>query len=259
MILMSFELEMEIMRRISAQAGALILRYAEQGVTAEEKSDESPVTIADKESEKLIVNALSSAFPEDGLLGEEGANKPSKNGRKWIIDPLDGTRDFVRGNGLWAVLLALEVDGEVKAGIAHFPALRKTYTAIKGGGAFCNDLPIRVSATTDLSKAVLCANSLQKVNQFSWAKNLVEWMGQFWAVRSQGGGPDCMMLISGQSDAWLEPTSQPWDLAPLKLLIEEAGGKFFNMDGGSSIYAGNCLACTPALEAEMRRFFVKQS
>ena len=255
---MSFSREMEAMRQITAQAGALILRYASQGVTAEDKLDDSPVTIADKESEKLIVAALTSLFPEDGLLGEEGANKPSTNGRKWIIDPLDGTRDFVRGNGLWAILMAIEVEGDVKAGICHFPALGRTYTAIKGEGAFCNNLPIRVSTITDISKAVLCANSLQKANQFAWGKGLVEWMGQFWAVRSQGGGPDCMMLVSGQSDAWLEPTSQPWDLAPLKVLIEEAGGKFFNMDGGSSIYAGNCLACTPALEAEMRRFFVKE-
>ena len=253
----SYSHEMEIMRRIAAQAGELLLHYAGQGLKAEEKSDESPVTIADKESEQLIVKALTTAFPDDGLLGEEGTNKPSKNGRKWIIDPLDGTRDFVRGNGLWAVLMALEVNGDVKAGICHFPFLRRTYTAVKGSGAFCNDLPIKVSKTTDLSKAVLCANSLQKANQYPWGKDLVEWMGQFWAVRSRGGGPDCMMLISGQSDAWLEPTSQPWDLAPLKILIEEAGGKFFNMDGGSSIYAGNCLACTPALEPEMRRFFVR--
>ena len=104
------------MRRIAAQAGALLLRYAEQGVTAEDKSDDSPVTIADKESEKLIVSALTKEFPDDGLLGEEGANIVSKNGRKWIIDPLDGTRDFVRGNGLWAVLMALEVDGETHLG-----------------------------------------------------------------------------------------------------------------------------------------------
>lgn len=258
MRVMSFSQEMEAMRRIAAQAGALILRYGEQGVTAEDKLDDSPVTIADKESEKLIVSALTKEFPGDGLLGEEGADKAATNGRKWIIDPLDGTRDFVRGNGLWAVLMALEVDGDVKAGICHFPVLRKTYTAIKGQGAYCNDLPLSVSAITDISKAVLCANSLQKANQFPWGKGLVEWMGQFWAVRSQGGGPDCMMLVSGQSDAWLEPTSQPWDLAPLKVLIEEAGGKFFNMDGGNSIYAGNCLACTPALEPEMRRYFVER-
>ena len=254
---MAFEREMEAMRQIAAQAGALILRYADVGVIAEDKLDDSPVTIADKESEKLIVSRLQELFPEDGLLGEEGANKPSTNGRKWIIDPLDGTRDFVRGNGLWAVLMALEVDGDVKAGICHFPVLRRTYTAIKGGGAFCNDLPLTVSSISELSKSVLCANSLQKAKQFVWGAELVDWMGQFWAVRSQGGGPDCMMFISGQADAWLEPTSQPWDLAPLKVLIEEAGGRFFNFDGGSSIYAGNCLACTPALESELRRFFVR--
>ena len=257
MVAMAFESEMEAMRQIAAQAGALILRYANSGFTTEDKRDDSPVTIADKESEKLIVSRLQAMFPEDGLLGEEGANKSSANGRKWIIDPLDGTRDFVRGNGLWGVLMALEVDGDVKAGICHFPVLGRTYTASKGGGTFCNDQPIHVSSITDVTRAVLCANSLQKAKNFVWGPELVEWMGQFWAVRSQGGGPDCMMLISGQSDAWLEPSSQPWDLAPLKILIEEAGGRFFNFDGGASIYAGNCIACAPGLEAEMRRFFIR--
>src|SRR5262245_59340699 len=98
----------------------------------------SPVTIADKEADNAISRASEEAFSEYGLLGEGGSAKPSRNGRRWIIDPIDGTRDFVRGNRAWAVLIALEENGEVVAGMSYFPALDEMFIASRGAGAFCN-------------------------------------------------------------------------------------------------------------------------
>ncbi|MGH9657469.1 MAG: inositol monophosphatase family protein [Bryobacteraceae bacterium] len=238
---------------IARQAGETALRYWRQGLQPETKPDDSPVTVADRESERLIVRLLEEKFPEDGVLGEEGASKPSRNGRRWIIDPIDGTRDFVRGNTAWAVLLALEVDGQVVAGTAFLPAMGDMFGAAKGQGAFRNHAPIRASATSELSQAVVCVNGLNDLRQFAFAGGLLGWLEGAWAVRSMGGCLDAVMVASGQADLWIETSGKAWDFAPLKILAEEAGARFFNFDGGASIHGGNCVICSPGLEPEARR------
>src|ERR1700753_3234348 len=126
---MAYEKELTIGAQIARRAGDLALKIREGNIGIEIKSDESPVTVADKACEKLIVEELSAAFPGDGLLGEEGAMRESANGRKWIIDPIDGTRDFIRGTRAWAVLIGLEENGQVVAGHAYFPALKEMFSA----------------------------------------------------------------------------------------------------------------------------------
>src|SRR3954453_16020617 len=120
-------------------AGDLAVGYQSQNLKPESKPDLSPVTIADRECEKLLMAELLGAFPDDGILGEEGSRRDGRNGRKWILDPIDGTRDFVRGLPFWVVLIGLEVDGEIVVGVTHMAAERRMYHATKGGGAFCND------------------------------------------------------------------------------------------------------------------------
>jgi histidinol-phosphatase len=250
----TFSRELGLGREIARQAGDGVLRYWRQGLAFESKSDDSPVTIADRESERLITRLIAEHFPGDGMLGEEGTNEASRTGRRWIIDPLDGTRDFVRGNSAWAVLLGFEAGGEMAAGFAYLPAMGDMFCAVRGGGAFCNDSAIHVSSISSVSQAVLCINELHGITSYPFAGRLLDWMQQFWAVRSMGGCLDAVMVARGQADLWIEPSAAPWDLAPLKVIVEEAGGCFFNMDGGSSIYGGSCVITTPGLEAEARRF-----
>lgn len=247
--------QLVIGRSIARAAGEAVLRHWNTGIQAEIKSDNSPVTAADRESERLIAAALEEAFPEDGLLGEEGSVKESRNGRRWIIDPIDGTRDFVRGNRAWAVLIGLEEAGEVVAGIAYLPAMGEMFSAARGEGAYCNDERIRASSIAEPDQAVLCVNGLNAIARRPFANQFLGWMEKFWAVRSLGGCLDAMMVSRGQADVWLELSGKPWDFAPLKIIAEEAGAKFFNFDGGSSIYGGNCIICAPGLE-EMSRQFV---
>ncbi len=249
---MPYERELDAARQIAARAGEVALRYQQRGVSAETKTDLSPVTIADRECEALIVQFLRENFPEDGLLGEEGASGESRNGRKWIIDPIDGTRDFVRNNPHWAILLALEVDGEIETGVAHFPALDETYFGLRGAGSYQDGTRLRISSVTTPAQAIACVNGLIQMERMPFAPRLIPWMSQFFAIRSLGGGPDAMMLAAGQADVWIEPSCQPWDLAPLKVILEEAGARFLNFDGGSSIYQPNCIACVPALEEVAR-------
>ena len=245
---MAFERERALAEELAQEAGRLALDYQRRGITAEEKDDESPVTAADRACERMIVERLTKEFPEDGILGEEGASRPSSNGRKWIIDPIDGTRDFVRGIPLWAVLIGFESEGKVTAGAAFSPGQRLLMSASSGSGSTANGKRIHVSSKTSPGEAVISFNGFNKdgVNRFS--RNLLGWVSRFWAVRSMGGSMDAMMVAQGQADVWIEPNAKPWDFAPLKIIIEEAGGKFRSMDGEDTIYAGAGYGCTPGLE-----------
>ena len=235
-------------------AGDLALGYAVQELKPESKPDLSPVTIADKECERLIAARIEEAFPEDGIIGEEGSSKESRNGRRWIIDPIDGTRDFIRGIPVWSNLLALEADGEIVVGICNMPGRKESYFATRGGGAFRNEQPISISGITELNLAAAFINGGTSLNRFDWSPRLLDFISQFWSVRSFGGCLDAMYLASGKGEFWIEPTAQPWDLAPLKVILEEAGARFLNFNGGSSVYGGNGIACVPALEPLARTF-----
>jgi len=245
---MSYERELSVAKSLAEEAGEIALQFQRKGVTAEQKADESPVTAADRACEKLIVEGLSKAFPGDGFLGEEGSNSEGESRRKWIIDPIDGTKDFLRGIPLWAILIGLEDHGEIVAGVAYSPGQRLLMSAAKGTGAWANGEQVRVSAESDPAKAVLSFNGFNKAGVARFGAGLLDWVGKFWCVRSLGGAVDAMMLAAGHADVWIEPNAQPWDLAPLKILIEEAGGRFGSFQGRSSIYDGNAWACSPGLE-----------
>jgi histidinol phosphatase-like enzyme (inositol monophosphatase family) len=251
---MSFEKELQIIRRIAAEAGRLALEHQARGFKAETKDDRSPVTAADRANELLIVERLTQAFPEDGVLGEEGAMRESRNGRRWLIDPIDGTRDFVRGIPTWGVMLALEAEGEVAAGACNLAALGELYSAAKGLGAYRNDARIHAAAPKPLDQAVICLTAFDNLVGQPFAERLLPWLAEFWAVRSMGGCMDAMAVAGGRADAWIELSAKAWDLAPLKIIAEESGARFFNFNGESSIHGGNCVITIPSLEHEIRTF-----
>lgn len=246
---MLYEKELFVARQAAVEAGRIALEFQTKGFGIEVKADASPVTDADRACEKAIAALLIEAFPDDGILGEEGATAESRSGRRWIIDPIDGTRDFLRGNRLWATLIGLEEEGTVVAGVAAFPALEETYFAARGMGSFCNDQPIRASAVTDPAQSVFCLNGIQNLGSHP---KVLEFASRCWAIRSLGGAPDAMLVCSGKADVWLEPAAKAWDLAPMQVIAEEAGAKFFNLDGGNSIHAGNCVICAPGLVESAR-------
>jgi histidinol-phosphatase len=251
---MPFARELEFARSAARQAAQLALSYQAKGIRAETKADLSPVTIADRESERLIASLLESAFPGDGILGEEGSHKESRSGRRWIIDPIDGTRDFVRGNPLWSVLIGLEDNGEIAAGVVHLPVLGQTCWASRGDGAFRDGTPMRISDITTADSAVLLVNSLNAIRDMPFSRGLIDWAARFWAYRCLGGTPDAMMVAAGQAEVWIEPKVAPWDLAPVQVILEEAGALFFDMSGNRTIYGGSAVACVPALESEVKAF-----
>lgn len=244
--------ELEVAAQAARKAAEVALRM-QPGITSESKADHSPVTPADRECERLIAGILNDAFPDDGILGEEGARADSRSGRRWIIDPIDGTRDYLRGNQLWANLIALEVGEDVVVGIVNLPLLGSLCMASFQGGAYRNDSRMQVSSKTTVEESVLCYSQFNRPERVPFRAQLPDWMARFWAVRDLGGAPDAMMVAGGQAEIWIEPRAAAWDFAPLKVIAEEAGGKFLNFDGGSSIRAGNAIVCAPGLEGEVRR------
>ncbi len=251
---MRFEKELEVVRTVADQAGRLALENWARGFEAETKPDLSPVTTADHANERLISRLLEEAFPDDGLLGEEGAKRESRSGRRWIIDPIDGTRDFVRGIPTWGVMIALEAEGEVVAGVCNLAALGELYSAAKGLGAFRNGLRIHVASAKPVDQALICLTAFNSLEGRPFADRLTSWLARFWAARSMGGCMDAMCVACGRADAWIEVEAKAWDLAALKIIAEEAGARFFNFDGKASIYGGNCVITIPALEDEIRKF-----
>ena len=251
---MPFEKELEVARRVAAEAGRLALENRARGFESETKSDDSPVTSADRANEQLIAKLLTEAFPDDGLLGEEGATREARSGRRWIIDPIDGTRSFIRGIPTWSSMLALEADGQVVVGACNLAPLGELYSAALGLGAFCNGERIHCSAVKTVPQAMFCLTGIDFVAEQTWGGRFLPWVSQFWSVRSMGGCLDAMSVAGGRAEAWITMTAKEWDLAPLKIIGEEAGAVFFNLDGKSSIYGGNGVLTVPTLEKEIRSF-----
>lgn len=249
---MAWEREVEVCRAVALRAGELALAHARRGLSPEEKPDDSPVTAADRECERLIVDGLLEAFPEDGFLGEEGGALPGRSGRRWIIDPIDGTRDFVRGLRTWSNLIGLEVDGEVVVGVCNLAALGELYWAARGQGAFLGERPVRVSSIERRDRALLCLTAFDALSRSALGPGILDYLAGYWAVRSLGGCLDAIQVPAGRAEAWIELSAKAWDLAPFKVIAEEAGARFFNFDGGSSIHGGNAVICAPFLEQELR-------
>jgi histidinol-phosphatase len=249
-----WEKEIEVCRAVARRAGELALSHAARGVEQEDKPDDSPVTVADRECERLIVSEIQAAFPDDGFLGEEGTSQPGRSGRRWIVDPIDGTRDYLRGLPTWSNLVALEAGGEVVVGVCNLAAQDELYWAVRGAGAFVNDRRIGVSSIARRDRSVACLTAFENLIDSPLADRVLDYLSGFWAVRSLGGCQDAMLVASGRAEVWIELGAKAWDLAPLEVIAEEAGARFFNFDGGRSVYGGNAVICAPFLEAELRAF-----
>ena len=205
------------------------------------KSDQTPVTQADREAEEAIVEILGRATPDCGFLGEEfGAKGPQD--RRWIIDPIDGTRNFVRRIPLWATLIGLEEAGEITAGVIYNPATDEMYAARRGGGAFFNGERIRVSPISELGRATFLHAGLGIVRKAGWWPGFERLIDGTLSQRGPGDYLGSALVASGRGEIYAELDLKPWDLAPCKIVVEEAGGRLTDFEGRPTIYSGTALA-----------------
>jgi len=221
--------------------GEVALGHFRRGVEVGLKADRSPVTVADHEAEAAIVETLRRAFPDHGVLAEEsGARGPAE--RRFIVDPIDGTRNFVRGIPIWAVMVALEERGAITAGVIWEPVRGNLHTARRGQGAFLNGERIHVSRVATLEEAMLVhatLNALRRDGLWDGFVRLVD------ATARQRGFGDylCYTTIAeGKADVALATNAKVWDLAAAKILLEEAGGRLTDVRGEDSITRGTALA-----------------
>jgi len=236
---------------LAQKAAKIAMGYYETALDIEWKNDESPVTVADREAEKFLRSSLNKYFKRDGFLGEEYDDEPGDSGYRWIIDPIDGTRNFVRGIPIWATLLGLEYKGEMLAGITVAPALNQTYRALRGDGAFRNDIKINVSTINSLGASQLFYSS---ISWFVKAGMEKEFLALASATEKQRGFGDFygfVLVAQGAGEIMIEHGVHAWDVASIIPLIEEAGGKFSDWKGNKSIYAPDVLVTNGLLHQQI--------
>jgi histidinol-phosphatase len=223
------------------KAARLALGYFDTPLAIERKRDESPVTRADREAEAFLRSTLQASFPTDAFLGEEHGETPGSSGFRWIIDPVDGTRSFVRGIPIWATLVGLEHQGEQIAGVVVAPAMRTTYRALRGDGAYRDGRRIRVSDVAALGEAHMLYSNLAWFIKPGRLESFVHLAAQTERQRGFGDYYGFVLVAQGSGDFMIEHGVHAWDVAAIRPIIEEAGGRFSNWDGGADIHRPDVL------------------
>lgn len=231
-------------------AGEIARKYFNTALDVELKGDLSPVTRADRECEQRIVEVLQAAYPEHGIYGEEFGERAGK-GSRWIIDPIDGTKNFIRGIPYFATLIGLEEDGEITAGVVYAPIVDDLLYAARGQGAFDRHGRLHVSNIHKLNEGTVLFGGLdafKKEGHWGTVEKLVEG-----SSRQRGFGDyfGHTFVARGQAEIMLELDLKPYDLAPLKIIIEEAGGRFTDFTGKPTIYGGNAITSNGLIHDEV--------
>jgi histidinol phosphatase-like enzyme (inositol monophosphatase family) len=225
---------MDFAVRTARSAGEITLEHYGHAAV-DFKGDGSEVTVADHAAERHIRAVIAEAFPDDGIVGEEGEDVPSRSGRRWIVDPIDGTRSFSSAVPLYAVLIALETDGAPTVGCCHLPVLGETLVAASGAGAWLNGRPARVSECADLSEARLVTSGFEYWRDRSVPEERAGFDRLLLATRfarTWGDGYGYFLVATGRVDLMCDPISGAyWDYAPMDVIVSEAGGRFTQFDG----------------------------
>jgi histidinol-phosphatase len=237
------------------QAGKITLEYFQTNLEIRTKSDSSPVTIADKRAEEKLRELITSRYPDHSITGEEFPERSGDSPYRWILDPIDGTASFIRGVGLYGVLVALErtpdpAEGskgnsgepECILGVANFPALGELVYAAKGMGCYWNGRRAHVSSVKDLSQATLLMTDVPHLYR-SGKGAAYERIAESVALQRTWG--DCyghILVATGRAEIMLDPAMHVWDNGPLLPILKEAGGTFTDWNGEETIRGGNAIS-----------------
>jgi len=227
--------------------GRRTLAYFNTGVAVERKADGTPVTPADREAEALIRGVIGRAFPDHAILGEEEGETAGRAPVRWIVDPLDGTKSFVRGVPLYGTLVGVELHGEPVVGVIYLPALGEMLAAARGEGCTWNGRPCRVSATGKLEDALVALSDERTARTRSDAYLRLAARTQL--QRTWGDCYGYALVATGRAEVALDPVVALWDCAALLPIIEEAGGRFTDWRGRRTAGGGEALATNGVLHA----------
>jgi histidinol-phosphatase len=224
-----------------------LARFRAADLAVETKVDLTPVSDADRAVEETLRDAIAADRPDDSVLGEEGGGSDDVDGALWVIDPIDGTRNFVRGIPIWATLVALEREGEVLAAVASAPALGRRWWASRGGGAFADGSAIRVSGVRRIEDATFCYTSARAFARAGLGDAFLELAARAWVERGFGDFWMHMLVAEGAADVAVDAALQRWDVAALELIVGEAGGRVTDLNGNRHLAGAPALSTNGAL------------
>jgi histidinol-phosphatase len=244
---LDLSLAMDTARRAVEASTAATLAHFRRGVRVEVKPDRTPVTQADRDSEAAILAVVQRTFPDHAFLGEETGAHAGAAETRWIVDPLDGTKGFTRGRSFWGPLVALEHEGRIVAGAMALPALGETYWAARGLGCWLSAggaAPVRlaVSGVAAWPDATLSLGEPHVLLRPPMLERVGRLATSCACARCYGDLAGCALVLRGQAEAWVEAGVQIWDLGPLPVLVEEAGGRFTDLEGKPTHTSGSCVA-----------------
>jgi histidinol-phosphatase len=246
---------MEFAVEVAWRAGRIALAHYQTGIAAQTKPDASPVTEADRGAEQIARELIETRFPHDGILGEEFGTARPQASRRWILDPIDGTRTFLRGVPLFGCLLAVEEDHEAVVGVMYFPALDETVYGAVGEGAWWNGRRALVSDVTSLDNALLLTTSVENIEQND--ARLAGWnrlRARAGMTRTWGDCYGHALVATGRAEAMIDPIMSVWDSAPIKPIIEEAGGVFTDCSGKATYTGDSAISTNTALANDIRGY-----
>ena len=231
-------------------------RFKAQDLEVSTKPDLTPVTDADRAAEESIRSTLSRARARDGIVGEEFGGSLSRSGRQWVVDPIDGTKNFVRGVPVWATLIALLIDGEPVVGVVSAPALHRRWWAAAGQGAFAGTSLTRaqriaVSGVDRVEDASLSFSSIEGWRERGSIRAFLQLTSDVWRVRGFGDFWSYMLVAEGAVDIAAEPELELHDMAALVPIVREAGGRFTSLDGEDGPFGGHALATNGLLHDDV--------
>ena len=253
----TYETDLAFALELADEADAISAdRFRALDLVITTKPDRTPVTDADQAVEQAIRARLAAERGDDSILGEEFGTL-GESTRQWIIDPIDGTANYLRGVPVWSTLIALAVDGVPVVGVVSAPALGKRWWAATGGGAWVRDAEgersIRVSGVSELADASISYNSIQQWDDHGHLDQLITLSRQVWRTRAYGDMWSYMLLAEGLIDVAGEYDLKPWDMAALAPIVEEAGGRFTSMEGEPGPWHGSALATNSLLHDAVMR------
>ena len=243
---------LEAVTEVARIAGDAALRHFRRGVAVEWKSDGSPVTIADREAEQAARAWIGRRYPDHGILGEEQGETGVGSKYRWVVDPIDGTKTFVRGVPLWGTLVAIAMGEEVVAGAAYFPAVGEMIAAAPGAGCWSNGTRCQVSSVTTLADATVLTTDERFPHTPQHVEGWRSLAARSAVARSWGDCYGYLLVATGRAEVMTDGIVGPWDTAALYPIITEAGGVFTDWSGRATGFGGSAIATNAALAREAR-------
>ncbi|AXJ00449.1 histidinol-phosphate phosphatase [Cyclonatronum proteinivorum] len=236
-------------------AGDITLNYFQKKIEVISKSDDSPVTVADRKAEEAMRAFIMETFPEHGIVGEEFGTYQEQAEVQWILDPIDGTVGFIHGIPLYTNLIGITVGGKPTVGVIHAPYMNELVAAAEGIPTHLNGVTTKVRSCSSLDKASMMTSDVQYFRTYGYRSSFEYLLDRVGTHRTYGDAYGHLMVATGRADIMLDPVLNLWDAAALLPVIEQAGGSFTDLSGTPQIDGGNGFSCAPELRQELLEIF----